>query len=92
MTTFCEHYEADPSVDPPLAVCSECVESGSAWVHLRQCLSCGRTSCCDLSPSRHASGHFAETGHPMIRTVEPDEDWRWCFTDLRLYLPAEELA
>jgi uncharacterized UBP type Zn finger protein len=92
MTPFCEHYEPDPGVAAPLDVCPACVESGSDWVHLRQCLVCGRMGCCDLSPNRHATAHFTETGHPMIRTAQPDEDWRWCYPDLRLYHPAEEPA
>jgi len=88
MTPRCEHFETDLRVDPPLAVCSTCVEIGATWVHLRQCLACGRTSCCDNSPNRHATAHFHETGHPMIRSGEPDEDWRWCYEDDLLYLPS----
>ena len=60
-------------VRPPLDVCAACLEVGGTWVHLRQCLDCGRTSCCDLSPNRHATAHFRETGHPMIRSVAPDD-------------------
>ena len=82
---FCEHFEADVRVDAPLDICPACVEIGSDWEHLRQCLTCGRTGCCDLSPNRHATAHFRETGHPMIRSAQPDEDWRWCFVDDRLY-------
>ena len=87
MTSFCEHFEPDIRVDPPLRVCSACVETAGTWVHLRQCLACGRTGCCDLSPNRHATAHFRETGHPMIRTAEPDEVWSWCYPDARLYEP-----
>ena len=83
----CEHFEADLHVDHPLDTCSACLEIGSTWVHLRQCLTCGQTNCCDQSPNRHATAHFDKTGHPMIRTAEPDEDWRWCYPDDRLYLP-----
>jgi uncharacterized UBP type Zn finger protein len=89
VTPNCEHFEPDLRVDPPLQVCSTCVEVGSPWVHLRQCLTCGRTSCCDLSPNRHATAHSRETGHPMIRSAEPDEDWAWCYADDRLYQPSE---
>jgi uncharacterized UBP type Zn finger protein len=85
MQQLCEHFEIDPRVDPPLEVCSACIETGGEWVHLRQCLTCGRTSCCDNSPNRHATAHFHETGHPMIQSAEPDEDWRWCFADDRIY-------
>jgi hypothetical protein len=87
MTQPCAHLETDLRVGPPLDVCSACIDIGSSWVHLRQCLTCGRTGCCDNSPKRHATGHFHETGHPMIRSAEPDEDWRWCYPDDLLYLP-----
>jgi len=87
VTSSCEHFEPDLRVDAPLPVCSACVEVGDTWVHLRQCLTCGQTNCCDLSPNRHATAHFRETGHPMIRTAEAGEDWRWCFDDDRLYMP-----
>ena len=87
MNPVCEHFQLDRGVDPPLDHCSACVEIGAEWEHLRQCLTCGLTSCCDKSPNRHASAHFRGTGHPMIRSAEPDEDWRWCFVDDRLYQP-----
>src|SRR3954451_7753486 len=83
----CAHYEREVRVDPPLTVCPACVAVDGTWVHLRQCLGCGTTACCDLSPRRHATAHFRETGHPMIRTAEPSEDWRWCYRDDRLYQP-----
>ena len=69
--------------DLPAALneCTSCVEIGSTWVHLRQCLVCGRTGCCDNSPNRHATAHYEETGHPIIRSVEPGEDWSWCYPD-----------
>jgi uncharacterized UBP type Zn finger protein len=87
VTSVCEHFEPELRVDPPLAECSACVEGGGTWVHLRQCLTCGRTGCCDLSPNAHATAHFRETGHPMIRTAEPGETWWWCYADDRLYEP-----
>ena len=85
MTSFCEHFEPGFNVDPPILACASCVEIGDTWVHLRQCLTCGRTGCCDLSRNKHATAHFRETGHPMIRSVEPGEDWLWCYPDDRLY-------
>jgi uncharacterized UBP type Zn finger protein len=90
MTRFCDHFETDLHFEPPLDVCTSCVEIDATWVHLRQCLTCGRTSCCDNSPNRHATAHFRATGHPMIRSAEPDEDWRWCFPDDRLYTAGPE--
>ena len=90
MTQSCVHFEPDVETDPPLDVCSSCMEIGGTWVHLRQCLICARTSCCDNSPNRHATAHFHETGHPMIRSAEPDEDWLWCYVDDLLYLPGPD--
>jgi uncharacterized UBP type Zn finger protein len=87
VTSFCEHFEPDPRVGPPLRVCSMCVGTGGSWVHLRQCLTCGLTGCCDLSPNGHATAHFRETGHPMVRTAEPGEAWQWCYVDDRFYRP-----
>jgi len=85
VTPYCEHLEHELRVDPPVGVCPSCVDSGDTWVHLRQCLTCGRSGCCDRSPNRHATAHFRETGHPMVRSVEPGEDWQWCYLDDRLY-------
>jgi CPA1 family monovalent cation:H+ antiporter len=50
-------------------------------VHLRLCLGCGKVACCDSSPAKHASKHFADEGHPVMRSFEPGETWRWCFVD-----------
>jgi uncharacterized UBP type Zn finger protein len=51
------------------------------WVHLRLCLSCGHVGCCDSSPGRHARDHAHAYGHPIVRSFDPGEDWRWCFVD-----------
>lgn len=60
--------------------CADCVAGGfTDWVHLRQCLTCGHVGCCDSSPHRHATAHHHGTGHPVIRSVEPGESWRWCY-------------
>ncbi|WP_240691304.1 Na+/H+ antiporter [Amycolatopsis nivea] len=64
--------------------CAECVEAGMTWVHLRMCLKCGHVACCDSSPGKHASQHFHETLHPVMRSFEPGETWRWCFVDKQL--------
>ena len=82
----CSHRGAEIVVGPPLDVCTACVETGATWVHLRQCLACGRTSCCNQSPNKHATAHFRATGHAMIRSAEPGEDWQWCYEDDRLYV------
>ncbi|WP_329109081.1 UBP-type zinc finger domain-containing protein [Micromonospora sp. NBC_01699] len=62
--------------------CQDCLENGwSDWVHLRLCLTCGRVSCCDSSPRRHATAHSHATGHPVIQSFQPGESWRWCYAD-----------
>jgi uncharacterized UBP type Zn finger protein len=61
--------------------CVECLASGGRWLHLRICLACGHVGCCDDSPNRHARAHAQEEGHPIIRSLEPGEEWSWCFID-----------
>ena len=65
----------------PLLGCEECLKLGDRWVHLRMCLVCGKVGCCDSSPNRHATAHFHETGHPLMRSGEPGETWAWCYVD-----------
>ncbi|MGH3412002.1 MAG: Na+/H+ antiporter [Marmoricola sp.] len=79
----CEHLRTErPPVEPhTLHECEDCVREGTAWVHLRVCLDCGHVGCCDSSPRRHASAHFRQSRHPVIRSGEPGENWRWCFVD-----------
>jgi len=62
-------------------VCETCVKTGSHWVHLRTCQTCGVTLCCDSSPNKHASKHAAEAGHPVAISAEPGEQWAWCYVD-----------
>jgi hypothetical protein len=61
--------------------CEECVKIGAAWVHLRTCQDCGATLCCDSSPNRHASKHARSSGHHVIASAEPGEQWLYCFAD-----------
>ena len=61
--------------------CEECIAAGTQWMHLRMCQSCGHIGCCDNSPGRHATEHYRATGHPIIRSAEPGEDWSWCYVD-----------
>ncbi|THJ74908.1 UBP-type zinc finger domain-containing protein [Candidatus Frankia alpina] len=81
-TTQDPHLSAIRDVEPVTPEgCGECLRSGGRWVHLRLCLTCGNVGCCDSSPSRHASAHAAGHGHPIVRSFEPGEDWRWCYVD-----------
>ncbi len=76
-------------VEPSSTVgCTDCLRIGSTWVHLRMCLTCGYVGCCDSSPNRHASGHARTVGHPLVRSMEPGEDWAWCFVDELVLEPA----
>ena len=59
--------------------CEDCLKEGTQWVHLRECMTCGHVGCCDSSPARHATRHFHQTQHPVVRSVEPDEHWTWCY-------------
>ena len=62
-------------------VCEECVKTGSQWVHLRTCQTCGVTLCCDSSPGRHTTRHAKATGHPVVASAEPGERWLYCYKD-----------
>ena len=79
----CSHTDSVSVLELPEAVegCEECLASGDRWLHLRICLSCGKVGCCDDSPNRHATRHAAESGHPLIRSLEPGETWCFCFVD-----------
>jgi hypothetical protein len=81
MTAPCGHLETIAGVDSPADGCVTCLEIGSTWHHLRQCLQCGVTLCCDSSPNQHMSGHHRSTGHPIMRSGQPGEDWGWCYVD-----------
>ena len=59
--------------------CEECLVLGTPWVHLRLCLTCGHVGCCDSSPMRHAATHAHSLGHPIVSSLEPGENWRWCY-------------
>lgn len=83
----CAHVSDLPeSVDPDNPEgCADCLADGERnWAHLRICLSCGHVACCDSSPRRHATAHFGASEHPVMRSFEPGEDWRWCYVDARI--------
>ena len=61
--------------------CEECLKMGDTWVHLRLCLTCGHVGCCDNSKNKHATKHFHTTKHPVIKSFEPGEDWKYCYVD-----------
>lgn len=69
----------NPEAPPSGTGCVDCDAVGGWWVHLRRCAACGHVGCCDTSPAQHARAHWRETGHPLIRSFEPGEDWWWDF-------------
>jgi uncharacterized UBP type Zn finger protein len=77
----CSHTAATTAVEPASQGCAACLATGSRWVHLRVCMCCGHVGCCDSSPNRHATRHYHETQHPIVRSFEPGEDWAWCYVD-----------
>jgi len=83
LSAACTHLDHVLVTELPEAVegCAECIAAGTPWLHLRICLGCGHVGCCDDSPSRHATAHAQHTGHPIIRSIQPDEDWSWCYLD-----------
>jgi uncharacterized UBP type Zn finger protein len=85
MVETCKHVEQIHEVVPGSDGCEECLKTGDSWVELRICQTCGHVGCCDSSKNKHATRHFRETGHPVIRSFESAETWGWCYVD-KLYI------
>jgi len=77
----CSHLDQIEVEEPTGDACLECVAKGDTWTHLRMCMTCGHVGCCDGSKNKHATAHFETTGHPVIRSIEKGERWRWCYVD-----------
>lgn len=77
----CRHLDQIHDVTPSAKGCEDCLKMGGWWVHLRMCMVCGHMGCCDSSPNKHATKHFHGTRHPIMRSMEPGEDWGWCYID-----------
>ncbi len=79
----CEHLKnlTEDSFPPPRTpnACEECLKEGTQWVSLRECMTCGHVGCCDSSPGKHATKHFHQTQHPVMRSVMPGHQWTWCY-------------
>ena len=81
---MCKHFREIPSEEMKPKTpdgCEECLTIGDPWVHLRLCLTCGHVGCCDSSKNKHATTHFHETKHPVMRSFQPGEQWLWCYVD-----------
>jgi uncharacterized UBP type Zn finger protein len=81
MSEKCTHLDQIKIRNTEKDYCEECAASGDTWLHLRLCLACGHVGCCDSSPNQHASKHYRNTDHPLIRSIEPGETWVWCYID-----------
>ena len=80
-----------PEVPPSGSGCVECEQAGGWWMHLRRCAECGHVGCCDSSPSQHATAHYRATGHPVVQSFEPGEEWGWDYERERVQ-PLPDLA
>lgn len=80
----CQHVSDIGPVTPSADGCEDCLKTGDPWVHLRLCMTCGHVGCCDSSKNKHATKHHHATGHPIIKSFEPGEDWLWCYVDADL--------
>ncbi len=81
MEAGCTHLNQVGEVTPSADGCEDCLRIGGKWMHLRLCVVCGHVGCCDTSPNKHATKHFRQTGHPLIKSFERGEDWGWCYVD-----------
>jgi hypothetical protein len=81
MADTCTHLDQAEEVTPSSDGCEDCLRTGDRWVHLRVCMTCGHAGCCDSSPNRHATAHAKGSGHVLVQSYEPGEDWWWCYAD-----------
>jgi uncharacterized UBP type Zn finger protein len=81
MAVRCTHLRFVETDQPNSSGCEECLAMGDTWVHLRLCRACGHVGCCDSSKNKHATKHFNATRHPIMSSLEPGEDWSWCYVD-----------
>jgi uncharacterized UBP type Zn finger protein len=81
MAADCSHLDQVQDVTPSASGCEDCLKTGDSWLHLRLCAICGHVGGCDSSKNKHATKHFQSTAHPIIKSLEPGEEWGWCYVD-----------
>ena len=81
MSNQCTHLDQIKEVTPSARGCDDCLKTGDVWMHLRLCMTCGHVGCCDSSKNHHATRHFQETNHPIMKSLQPREKWGWCYVD-----------
>jgi uncharacterized UBP type Zn finger protein len=87
MSNTCAHLGEIHTRSANTQGCEECMKTGDTWVHLRVCMVCGKVGCCDDSKNKHATRHFHETQHAIMRSKEPGETWGWCYIDRKMFDP-----
>ncbi len=87
----CVHLGHIKVTEPTLDYCADCAETGDEYPALRMCVECGYVGCCDVSVNKHMKKHYKETGHPIMRSIQPDEAWLWCYPD-SAFLSSRHLA
>jgi uncharacterized UBP type Zn finger protein len=75
MPVECTHLNQVEVTHTNKQVCEDCVKLGDTWVHLRLCLTCGHVGCCDSSKNKHATKHYRQAGHSLVRSNEPGQSW-----------------
>jgi hypothetical protein len=78
---WCAHLLSRGRLEPPTYECRECMSHRASWRRLRLCCSCGHVGCCENSRYRHADRHFRRTGHPVMRSIDPERLWSFCSVD-----------
>ena len=81
MNSECTHTDQIQEVTPSGDGCEDCRKIGETWLHLRLCQTCGHVGCCDSSKNKHATKHFHQANHPIMKSFQPGEDWGWCYID-----------
>jgi uncharacterized UBP type Zn finger protein len=86
---LCAHIASVQEIEPNTPQgCEDCLKTGDTWVHLRLCMECGHVGCCDSSKNKHATKHFHASGHPVIKSFQPGEQWLYCYADAMFFDPA----
>jgi uncharacterized UBP type Zn finger protein len=78
---ICSHMGEINNVTCSAPGCEDCSKTGEEWVNLRICLTCGHVGCCEDSPNQHAKKHYHSSGHPVIQSFNPGENWVYCYAE-----------
>ena len=78
----CTHKDnINKDMRPKTEGCEECLKEGTKWRELRMCMTCGHVGCCDSSIGQHATKHFKQTNHPIMKALPMEASWMWCYVD-----------